>query len=132
MSHLPYTSQEVNKSWGKSRNQFYRWRWEVRVNGFCAGKQIVMHSLALKAYSEACKCPLCGSTEAPSDTYPPRTFDYTIPKYDKATGEVIGGKQVTIREEDRECSNCHKWWRIWSGVGFNSTVVYYDTEQRWI
>ena len=40
MSHLPYTSQEVNKSWGKGSNKFYRGRWEVRVNGFCAGKQI--------------------------------------------------------------------------------------------
>jgi hypothetical protein len=37
-----------------------------------------------------------------------------------------------MREEERECSKCHKWWRIWSGVGFESNVVYYDTKERWV
>jgi len=132
MSYLPYTSQEVNKQWGKHRNKFFRGRWEVRVNGYCRGKQIVMHSLAVKSYDEACKCPHCGCTEAPSDSYPPRTFDHIIPKFDKVTGERTEGKHVTMREEERECSKCHKWWRIWSGVGFESNVVYYDTEERWV
>lgn len=131
MSHLPYTSQEVNKSFDKRRNKFYKGRWEVRVNGYCAGKQIVMHALALKSHQEACKCPFCGHTEEAWE-YAARNFDYTIPNYDKVTGKRIEGKKVTISEEDRECPNCHKWWRVWSGIGIVSTVVNYDTEERWV
>lgn len=131
MSHLPHTSQEINKSWGKHRNKFYKGRWEVRVNGYCAGKQIVMHALALKSFNEACKCPLCGSTAEPSDFTSPRVYDYMIPKYDKVTGERIEGKTVTLQDMERECSNCHKWWNVLSGVGFESNVILYSTEEPW-
>ena len=131
MSHLPYTSQEVNKSFDKRTNKFYKGRWEVQVKGYCAGKQIIMHALALKSHQEACKCPFCGHTEEAWE-YAARNFDYNIPNYDKVTGKRIEGKTVTISEEDRECSNCHKWWRVWSGIGVVSTVVNYDTEERWV
>lgn len=130
MSYLPYTSQEVNKSWGKHRNKFFKGCWEVRVNGYCAGKKIVMHSLAVKSHQDGFKCPHCGSTKPATDSYD-RTFEVTLPKYDKVTGERTPGKEVTIKEKELECADCHKWWRIWSGVGFNSNVVYYDTEENW-
>ena len=77
------------------------------------------------------KCPFCGTSDEALE-YAARNFDYTIPQYDKVTGERTEGKKVTISEEDRECPNCHKWWRVWSGIGFNSTVVNYDTEERWV
>lgn len=131
MSHLPRTSQEINKAWGKSSNKFYMGRWEVRVNGYCAGKKIVMHALALKSFNEACRCPLCGSTDDPSNFSSPLVYDYTKPKYDKVTGERIGGKTVTLQELERECPNCRKWWRVLSGVGFQSNVILYNTEEPW-